>query len=294
MLETRTPAENFNHGAHGRVRGRTRGTERPRFSHNLVLPVNGGAMTLEHQPVDESIPRIGGVMRPQRTVSSAARGLWMDMLSLMHEADPYGHLLINSIAPTPESLAKIFGNSQKETRNLLSELENAGVFSRTNDGIIYSRRMVRDHSNAARDTANGKVNGALGGNPEIRRGTVPKDERLRRFRRSDNPAKSLRIFNKDNGLCHWCRTPLEGVPWHADHVVAIADGGTNEDENLVAACPGCNHKRARNGWSDPNSSDPNLADTSDPNTQIPEARIQKLESEKKERTPYAPPRGLCR
>ena len=100
-----------------------------------------------------------------RSVSFAARGLWMDMLSLMHEAETYGHLLVNGRAPPTARLARMLGGTIKEVTQLLDELEEQRVFSRTDDGIIYSRRMVRDHAKAARD----KENGRAGGNPNIKR-----------------------------------------------------------------------------------------------------------------------------
>lgn len=98
-----------------------------------------------------------------RMCSYAARGLWTDLLSLMHEAEPYGHLLINGIAPSNKQIASLLGGSEREIKTLVAELEHAGVFSRTNDGTIYSRRMVRDKAQSDTDTANGK----RGGNPKI-------------------------------------------------------------------------------------------------------------------------------
>jgi hypothetical protein len=100
-----------------------------------------------------------------RSVSFAARGLWMDMLTLMHEAEPYGHLIVNGRAPAISRLARMLGGGLEEVTQLLDELEEEGVFSRTEDGTIYSRRMVRDYAKAARD----KANGGTGGNPNIKR-----------------------------------------------------------------------------------------------------------------------------
>ncbi len=40
-----------------------------------------------------------------RGLTAAARGFWMECLCLMHEATPYGHLLINGQAPTDRELA---------------------------------------------------------------------------------------------------------------------------------------------------------------------------------------------
>lgn len=98
-----------------------------------------------------------------RMCSLGARGLWMEMLALMHDANPYGHLLIGACIPSPEQLALLVGAASEEVRRLLSELEAAGVFSRTGKGVIYSRRMVEDEKKAKIARKNGKA----GGNPNL-------------------------------------------------------------------------------------------------------------------------------
>lgn len=83
-----------------------------------------------------------------RVCSLAARGLWMEMLSIMHEAKPYGHLVINGRAVNAAQLGALAGTSEEHVRELLNELEAAGVFSRNRDGVVYSRRMTRDEKSA--------------------------------------------------------------------------------------------------------------------------------------------------
>lgn len=75
----------------------------------------------------------------------AARGLWIECIAIMHTAEPYGHLLINGKQPTAKQLASIVGSNEREVTRLLTELGDAGVFSRTEGGVIFSRRMVRDN-----------------------------------------------------------------------------------------------------------------------------------------------------
>ena len=96
-----------------------------------------------------------------RICSLAARGLWMEMLAIMHEATPYGHLLISGIPPTDAQLAVLAGAPSDQIPELIGELETAGVFSRTRSGAIYSRRMTRDFKKSEKNRKNGK----LGGNP---------------------------------------------------------------------------------------------------------------------------------
>lgn len=99
-----------------------------------------------------------------RICSAAARGLWIEMLCLMHEAKPYGHLVVSGRPVTEAQLATLSGFPLDQVSALLAELENAGVFSKNAKGVIYSRRMTRDESKAARCAKAGKQGG---GNPQL-------------------------------------------------------------------------------------------------------------------------------
>lgn len=98
-----------------------------------------------------------------RMCSATARGVWIDLICLMHEATPYGHLLINGHCPTDTQVAVLLGMPPQEFSSAKGELEQAGVFSHTKDGVIYSRKMTRRFKKAA--TA--RRNGRLGGNPKL-------------------------------------------------------------------------------------------------------------------------------
>lgn len=98
-----------------------------------------------------------------RMCGLAARGLWIEMLALMHEAVPAGHLVVAGRCPTDAQLAVLAGTTPDQIPDLIGELEAAAVFSRTKEGVIYSRRMLRDTKKAA--TA--RKNGAKGGNPNL-------------------------------------------------------------------------------------------------------------------------------
>jgi hypothetical protein len=83
-----------------------------------------------------------------RMVSLAARGLWIEMLSLMAEASPRGYLLVKGKQPTIEQIASMVGAPVKQVKSLIAELEGAGTFDKLDDGTIISRRMVRDQARA--------------------------------------------------------------------------------------------------------------------------------------------------
>jgi hypothetical protein len=99
-----------------------------------------------------------------RMCSLAARGLWQEMLCIMHKATPYGSLVVNGKQIPPKQLAVLCGAAVREVEACLSELDAGGVYSKDEDGTIYSRRMRRDFEKAERDRANGKD----GGNPNLK------------------------------------------------------------------------------------------------------------------------------
>ena len=41
-----------------------------------------------------------------------------------------------------------------------------------------------------------------------------------------------RIIRRDGGICHICGQPGADT---ADHIITVADGGTDDDDNLAAA-----------------------------------------------------------
>ena len=97
-----------------------------------------------------------------RMCSLAARGLWIELIGYMHESPRYGYLLIGDRPPTVKQIATLVGEQVKAVERAMDELETSGVFS-VEDGIIYSRRMVRDKAKADADRENGRS----GGNPKL-------------------------------------------------------------------------------------------------------------------------------
>lgn len=79
-----------------------------------------------------------------RAVSMAARGFWLECLCIMHEANPYGHLLLNGEQLEGGALARMTGASADEVSAWMAELRKAGVLSVARNGTVFSRRMVKD------------------------------------------------------------------------------------------------------------------------------------------------------
>jgi hypothetical protein len=116
-----------------------------------------------------------------QSCSIAARGLWIEMITHMHESDPYGYLTAGGVPLTTQGLANLTGLTVAVAKRLLAELEEKKVFSRDDSGTIYSRRMVRDEDIRTRRASGGK----LGGNPALV-GGKDKTEVPRRLTSEDN------------------------------------------------------------------------------------------------------------
>ncbi len=52
----------------------------------------------------------------------------------------------------------------------------------------------------------------------------------------------LRIFKRDNFTCFYCNQV--GGKLECDHYIAVSNGGSNEDSNLVTACKKCNRAKS--------------------------------------------------
>lgn len=110
-----------------------------------------------------------------RSCSVAARGLWMDMLCIAHECEPYGHLVVNGHGMTVAQIAGQVGLPASQCARLLDELLKNGVARKTESGVIYNKRMVDDE----RIRNIRAESGRLGGNPNLLRDKVKQKDNLR-------------------------------------------------------------------------------------------------------------------
>jgi len=54
------------------------------------------------------------------------------------------------------------------------------------------------------------------------------------------------VFKRDGFICQYCGAHPPQAVLHVDHIVPVAEGGGNEDTNLVTACDHCNLGKAAN------------------------------------------------
>lgn len=132
-----------------------------------------------------------------RMVSIGARGLWIDMMCLMHQGSEYGKLKVNDKVILPANLARMVGATLPDIDDWLTELRDAGVFSVDDDGCIYSRRMIRDEE-IRKSRAEG---GKKGGNPML----LAKSKGVSEVNLSPNlvptPSSSSSSSSREEGTC---------------------------------------------------------------------------------------------
>ena len=100
-----------------------------------------------------------------RMVGPDARGVWMDLLCVMMETDPYGHLAVNGRPMRDEEAARLIGMDNGTYKGILYRLLEAGIPSKTPDGMLFSRRLVREHEMFKIASNAGKKGG---GNPSLK------------------------------------------------------------------------------------------------------------------------------
>jgi len=109
-----------------------------------------------------------------QSLSYFERGVWFEILCLMHESEQRGKLLLNGKPMPDEALARLLGLDKQILTKALATILEYGVATRLDDGTLINRRMIRDEE--LRQVR--KEVGKLGGNPNLvnQNSTKPKKE----------------------------------------------------------------------------------------------------------------------
>jgi len=79
-----------------------------------------------------------------QSLSYHHRGIWFELLMLMHCSEQRGRLVLAG-KPMPNlNLARLLGLSEQETSNAVEILVASGVANRDQNGTLFNRRMVRE------------------------------------------------------------------------------------------------------------------------------------------------------
>jgi len=97
-----------------------------------------------------------------RSLGYFDRGVWFEMLCLMHESEERGVLVLNGLPMDDEGIAHLLGMDIQTFNQTLSKLLSYGAARRReSDNAIFSKRMVQDEVLCQKRREAGK----LGGNP---------------------------------------------------------------------------------------------------------------------------------
>lgn len=188
-----------------------------------------------------------------RRCSWAARGVWIEIMGLMHDSDVYGvlHWPLKEIAQAvgcPVALVREIAD-KGVMRGADSGLCEPFIYtprSGRQDGdpvelvpvqpgpVWYSSRMVKDEH----------VRGRLGAGSRF--GSEGRQEQPQRASGDDRTERAklrAKVLEKTDGACFHCKKPL-GQVWEIDHYIPRSKGGRHTFSNMVPSCAPCNQDKS--------------------------------------------------
>jgi len=118
------------------------------------------------------------------------RGVWFEMLCLMHESEQRGKLMLNGAAMPESALARLLGLDKQILTTAITTLLTYGVASRCDEtGAIICRRMIRDENLRKVRAECGKQ----GGNP-----ILVKQKSTTKDKQKSTPSTSISVSSSNN------------------------------------------------------------------------------------------------
>lgn len=59
-------------------------------------------------------------------------------------------------------------------------------------------------------------------------------------RKSSSARTRFEVFKRDGFTCQHCGQKPPAIVLHCDHIIAVANDGTNDESNLITSCEACN------------------------------------------------------
>jgi hypothetical protein len=156
------------------------------------------------------------------------RGVWFEMLCLMHESSERGVLILNGVPMAEDVIARLLGLDNQTFNQTLSTLLTYGVAKRRQeDKAVFSKRMVDDEKLCDIRRKAGK----LGGNPAL----------LKQNRTT--PVKQIPTPSSSSSKEQIPHTPQAGqpkkisaiaLPTYLDQCKAVAEKPIPEDASVFA------------------------------------------------------------
>jgi hypothetical protein len=130
-----------------------------------------------------------------QSLSYHHRGVWFELLLIMHCSEERGKLVLNGRPISSSGLARLLGMTEGEAKDAIDVLIASGVASREATGTIVNRRMVREEELRRKRREAGSKGGAIAQakreqTPDIDIGTDSGLQRVREFSRGEGIAES--------------------------------------------------------------------------------------------------------
>ena len=133
-----------------------------------------------------------------QSLSYYHRGVWFELLLLMHCSEQRGRLTVNCRPMSNASLARLLGLTEGEAKDAIDVLIANGVASRDATGTLVNRRMVREEERRDKLRDNGSKGGSKAqANRQATLEDVNEDEGL----------EEVRGFSRGEGI------PLPDADW---------------------------------------------------------------------------------
>lgn len=129
--------------------------------------------------------------------------------------------------------AREYASANKERMN-----ETSRRWVRENRTVVIERSVAWRKANRERVREAAKL--LRNANPEKFRSVVRNRRAKLKVLGSHGPADIAFLFQQQKGICKGCRCNLKESGYHVDHIQAVANGGSNNPENLQLLCPTCN------------------------------------------------------
>lgn len=94
-----------------------------------------------------------------QTLSYHYRGIWWELLMLMHCSEDRGRLVSNGAPIGTSGVARLLGLSEREAEQAIQVLTSSGVASRDESGALTCRRMVREQAIVKQRREAGRLGG---------------------------------------------------------------------------------------------------------------------------------------
>ena len=139
------------------------------------------------------------------------RGIWWEIICLLHESDERGVLLLNGNPMPEDALCRLLGLDNQKLTTALTTLLTYGVAKRReSDGAIYSKRMVADEN--LRQIR--KMAGSKGGNPLLVKQNPTTTVKQKRTPSSSSSSSSSSSIKEESALVLPFESHEFAEAWH--------------------------------------------------------------------------------